>query len=171
MSGLKLVDGTVVDIGVELDAERRIVLSPRDPVFITDFVTLSGLDTDAMATGDALGTKNLFTGIPTSGVIHSIVVADAAKQSINLDVYFFSGDIAGTANNAAFDPTDIEIKTSLGVVLVDTWKANADNSIGSIDNIGLPYSVPSGIIYFQLVTRGTPTFVGQDISIRLGIIV
>lgn len=171
MPGQKMAPGTLVDIGVELDAEDRIVISPRDPVFITDFVTLAGLNTDIMASGDALGTKNLFSGIPKSGVIHSIVVADAAGQTANLDVYFFSGDIAGTANNAPFDPTDIEIKTSLGVVLVDTWKVNSDNSIGSVDNIGLPYAAPSGILYFQLVTRGTPTFVAQDISIRLGIVV
>lgn len=140
------------------------------PVELTPFKTLV-VDTNIMASGDALGAKSSFANIPRRGTIMSVVVADNAKQSVNLDIYLFSADIAGTATNAAFDPTDAELLTCVGVILVDTWKANNDNSIGSIDNVGLPYYAPGGVLYFQCVTRGTPTYAAvDDVSIRLGIL-
>ena len=171
MSGLKLVEGTVIDTGIFLDGEDRIVLSPEDTTHITEFITLV-VAGGAMTTGDALGGKIQFDNLPRSGVIHSIIINDAAKQSANIDVYFYTGDIVGTADHDPFAPTDIEQLLGTGVVLVDTWKANSDSSIGSVDNIGLPYNVPSGTLYVHLVTRGTPTYVAAtDVSIRLGIVV
>ncbi|MAH50720.1 hypothetical protein CMI37_33180 [Candidatus Pacearchaeota archaeon] len=137
--------------------------------YLSPFVDVT-VDTDIMASGDALGAKNSFV-VPRFGTIHSIVVRDAAKQSANLDVVFFAEDITGTATNAAFDPTDAELLTCIGAVLVDTWKAFNDNSLGSVDNVGLPFYAPASRIYFQCVTRGTPTYVAAtDIQVRIGVI-
>ena len=66
------------------------------PIWITDYVDVV-VDTDIMASGDALGAKNSFSGVPERGMIHSVTVRDAAKQSVNLDVVMFDTDITGTA--------------------------------------------------------------------------
>lgn len=128
------------------------------------------VDTSIYASGDALGTVQSVT-IPLGGVIESIVVNDRAKASVNLDVVFFKAAIAETAENGAFDPTDAELTTSLGSVLVSTWKAFANSSQGVAANIGLVYETLGGTIYFQCVTRGAPTYVATtDVEVILGIV-
>jgi len=138
-------------------------------VYITPFVNVV-VDTDIMASGDSLGAKNSFN-VPEHGMIMSVVALDAEKQSANFDIVFFQADIGTYATNAVFSPSDAELLTSMGSVLVDTWKAYEDNSQGVVDNVGLPYWAPGGVLYFQCVTRGTPTYVAtSDIQIRLGIV-
>ena len=128
------------------------------------------VDTSIYASGDALGTVQSVT-IPLGGVIESIVVNDRAKASVNLDVVFFKTTIAETAENGAFDPSDAELTTSLGSVLVSTWKAFANSSQGVAANIGLVYETLGGTIYFQCVTRGAPTYVATtDVEVILGIV-
>lgn len=87
---------------------------------MTSFVNVV-VDTDAMVSGDALGAKNSFN-VPEGGVIMSVVARDAAKQSVNFDIFFFDTDVAGTATNAALDFTDAELLTAQGSVLVDTGR-------------------------------------------------
>lgn len=139
-------------------------------VYVTPYVTLA-VGTAIYTSGDALGAKSSFPNVPEKGTIMAINVRDADKESVNLDVVFFASDIVGTDANAAFAPTDAELLTSLGAVLVDTWKAFSDNSMGSVDNVGLPYWAPGGVLYFQCVTRGTPTYTTTtDIALSLSIV-
>ena|SRR3990167_7822704 len=139
-------------------------------VYLTPFVNV-GVNTDIYASGDALGAKATFTNVPEHGVIHSIMVIDRDAESVNLDLVLFRSDIAGTAANAAFAPSDAELSTLVGSFLVDTWKTFSDNSIGMESNIGLPYWAPSGVLTFQCVTRGTPTYTATtDLLIALGIV-
>ncbi|MAH47117.1 hypothetical protein CMI37_14920 [Candidatus Pacearchaeota archaeon] len=123
-------------------------------------ITDIGVDTDIYASGDALGVKSSFASVPAHGVIRSVIVIDRDKESVSLDLVLFSADITGTAANAAFDPTDAELDTCVGAILVDTYKAFNDNSIGQTPAAfeGLPYWAPAGVLYFQCVTRGTPTY-------------
>ena len=130
-------------------------------VYVTPYVELA-VGTALYASGDALGAKASFPNVPEHGVIMAVTVIDRDKESVNLDVVFFNADIAGTAANDAFDPTDAELQTSPGSVLVDTWKAFNDNSQGSVANLGRPYWAPAGVLYFQCVTRGTPTYTATD---------
>ena len=137
----------------------------------TKFVELVVSTTPAYTAGDALGAKSSFTSLPEHGVIMSVAVIDRDKESANLDIVLFDTDIGGTTDNAAFSPSDAELQTCLGAILVDTWKAFDTNSFGIVDNVGLPYWAPSGTIFFQCVERGTPTFTAtDDIRIALGIV-
>ena len=139
-------------------------------VYVAPYVDV-GVDTNIYASGDALGIKKSFSNIPEHGVIMAVTVIDRDKESVNLDLVLFYKDIAGTAANAAFAPTDAELATSPGSILVDTWKAFGDNSQGVVDNVGLPYWAPSGVLYFQCVTRGTPTFTAAtDLWISISIV-
>ena len=132
----------------------------------TEFVDVV-VDTSLMSSGDALGAKKQFT-VPVHGEIIGVVVRDAAKQSANLDIVFFNTDIVGTATNAAFAPSDAELLTAVGSVLVDTWKAFSSNSLGVESNIRMPYWAPGGTLFFQCVTRATPTYAAaSDVQISI----
>ena len=139
-------------------------------VYRTPFVDIA-VNTDIYASGDALGEKNSFPNVPEHGTIMAVNVIDRDSENVNLDVVFFSRDIEGTADNAAFDPTDAELSDCLGAVLVDTWKVFADNSLGSESNVALPYWAPTGSLFFQCVTRGTPTYTAvTDVLVSVSIV-
>ena len=125
-------------------------------VYVTPFIDV-GVNTDIYASGDALGAKTSVR-VPQTGIIESIMVIDRDSENVNLDVVLFHTDIAGSAANAAFAPTDVELSTLVGSVLVDTWKVFSTNSMGIETAIGLAYRAPGGVLYFQCVTRGTPTY-------------
>ena len=126
-------------------------------VYMAPFVQLT-TDTSLMTDGDALNTKATFTNVPEHGVIHTIMVIDQDKESVNCDMVMFRKDFTAVAINAAFDIVDTDMPNLIGAVLVGTWKAFNDNSLGIVTNIGLPYWAPGGVISFQLVTRGGPTY-------------
>ena len=139
-------------------------------VYWTPYVQLT-VDTGIYASGDALGVKNSFPNVPEHGTIMSVIVIDRDSENVNLDLVLFTTDIAGTADNAPFAPTDAELSTSLGSILVDTWKTFSTNSQGVETNIALPYWAPAGRLYFQCVTRGAPTYTATtDVLIALGIV-
>ena len=135
-------------------------------IFQTGFVDLV-VDTNLMSSGDALGAKQQFT-VPVHGEVIGVVVRDAAKQSANLDIVLFNKDITGTATNAAFAPSNTELLTAVGAILVDTWKAFSTNSLGVESNIRMPYWAPGGTLFFQCVTRATPTYAAaSDVQISI----
>ena len=136
-------------------------------VYVTPYVTLV-ISTGIYASGDALGAKASFPHVPPHGTIMSINVIDRDSEAVNLDVVFFRVDIAGSADNAAFAPTDAELQNCEGAYLVDTWKTFSTNTLGAESNIGLSYWAPSGTLYFQCVTRGTPTYTATD-DVRIAI--
>jgi hypothetical protein len=139
-------------------------------IYVTPFLQLA-TDSSIMADADALTTKANFTNIPEHGVIHSIVVIDRDKESANLDVVMFRADYTAAAINAAFLVADSDLSNLIGAVLINTWKAFSDNSVGVATNIGLPYWAPAGKIYLQLVTRATPTYAAStDLLISLSIV-
>lgn len=139
-------------------------------VYITPYVNIA-VDTAIYASGDALGEKNSFPNVPEHGTIMAVNVIDRDSEAVNLDLVLFSRDIAGSADNAAFAPSDAELSDCQGAVLVDTWKTFSTNSLGSESNVALPYWAPTGSLYFQCVTRGTPTFTATtDVLVQLGIV-
>ena len=139
-------------------------------VYITPFRDV-GVDTDIYTSGAAIGAATTFPNVPEHGVIHSVMVIDRDKESVNLDLVLFRAAFTGTAANAAFDPSDADMSNCVGSVLVDTWKAFNASSFGVVDNVGLPYWAPGGVLYFQCVTRGTPTYTAAtDLLIAIGIV-
>ena len=140
------------------------------PIHTSPFVDV-GVDTNIYASGDALGVKASFPSVPKRGVIMAVQVIDRDSEDVNLDLVLFNVDIAGTAVNAAFAPSDAELLDLVGSILVDTWKTFSTNSHGIVDNVGLPYWAKDGSLYFQCVTRGTPTYtLVTDLLISISIV-
>ena len=130
-----------------------------------------GVDTNAYTSGDALGAF-IILNVPEHGVIHTIQIIDRDSENVNLDVEMFNRAIVGSAANAAFAPTDAELSYLAGAVLISTWKTFSTNSMGIATAIGLPYWAPSGRLWVQCVTRGTPTYAAAtDVLLSLSIVV
>jgi len=138
-------------------------------VYRSPFVNLA-VETGIYASGDALGEKNSVT-LPEHGVIMAVVAQDRDKEDVDFDIVMFLSDITGTTDNAAFDPTDAELNGCLGSITVTGYKDFNDNAIATVDNVGLPYWATDGNVYFQCVTRGTPTYTATtDLSISFMVV-
>ena len=128
--------------------------------------------TGIYTTGDALGAKASFQNVGNKGKIVSANVVDADPESANLEIILFRSDISGTPDHDPFAPSDDELKTYVGVVLVDTWKAFSTNAVGSTPPTfeHVPYWSPGGVLYFQCVTRATPTYTAAtDILVSISV--
>jgi len=146
----------------------------------TDIITvaLDGVDTSAYASGDLIDDKITITDADNtksvSGVIHSVVVTDLAKQSADLDLVIFDSDPSSTTftDNGAFDVDDTDLPKIVGVAQITTHVTFNDNSVSIAHGTNIPFRVPSGVsLYGALVSRGTPTYVSAtDLQVRIGIL-
>ena len=140
-------------------------------IFQTPFVQLV-IATGIYDSGDALGAKASFPNVGNRGKVVGATVVDADPESANLEIVLFREDISGTPDHDAFAPTDAELQTYVGAVLVDTWKAFSTNAVGSPATTfeHVPYWAPGGILYFQCVTRATPTYTATtDILVSISV--
>ncbi len=130
------------------------------------------VDTSLYASGDALGEKNSVTSVPERGTIVGVFAVDRDSEDANFDIVLFKQDITGTSDNAAFDPTDAELDTCIGVITVNRWHTFNDNSVGmeAVNARVIGYDVPGGTIFFQCVTRATPTYTATT-DVRLSFLI
>jgi len=131
-----------------------------------------GVETGAYAAGDALGSKQSFSGgLPEHGYLVGVVVQDHDQEHPVIDVVFFdSADIAGSTDNAVFAPTDAELATAMGAVRVnDTdYFDFSTNSLGVVGDFRLPYWSSGGSLFFQCVVRQAHTFTAiTDVQIAI----
>ncbi len=142
-------------------------------IYWTPFVDV-GVDTSIFAANDALGAKNSFTNIPEHGTIMAVSVIDRDSEDALISLVLFHTDIAGSAANAAFAPSDAELSTCVAAISVPVanYFTFDTNSIAIVDNIGLPYWTPGGVLFWQLVNgTGTPTYTAAtDLLVALGIV-
>ena len=148
---------------VRLIGDVRVVSKP----FATPWVQPLGMDTAAYAAGDAVGIKGAFY-VPKRGIVQSVNVLDQSDQQIQFDIVLFDGNFTGGTNNAAFDMADEDADDFIEDV---GYTGFADNALASVHNIGLQYVAPQGRLWFQVVTRGAPTYAAvTDLRFRLHIL-
>lgn len=117
---------------------------------------------DALDAGDALGTTFTIPNVTTvPGQGWELVTAhllDRSDQAIATELALFKEPIAGTANDAAFAPTDDELNNYAGTVSWTTFFNNNANTVSTVANPGIQGNTgTTPHLYGQLVTRGTPT--------------
>lgn len=133
-------------------------------------VHVAGSDYSAAdAIGGGIAFERLVPGDGGSCIIETVTVIDQADQGANLDIFLFDDQITFTADNAAFDPSDADMLKCIGVITVDTWNAADKSTIGTEKSVGLAVQVAPGkqALWAQLVTRGTPTYVADQLHVRL----
>ena len=137
-----------------------------------------GVNNRIYAFGDLLGDKFTITGLPNSvtiketPVLMSVTVVDMNGQNAAMDLIFFDQDPVNTTftNNTALDIDPADMAKIIGVIKVDAvdYVPFADNSAACIYNIGLP--LENDTMYACLVSRDTPTYLVNGLSLILGLI-
>ena len=103
----------------------------------------------------------------------SVSVGDANKQNSELELLFFDADPAAstiTENNPVNITVDELSQASGSVTILATdYKDYATNSVATLKNVGLPLWSNSGStgMYLAVVSRGTPTYTANGLSISL----
>ncbi len=165
-------DGALVDATVH--AIRTLAGGAATAVSQTPTITAG-----AYSAGDALGGKLTFAGAARAaggtGVIHSVVLTDAAKQDANIDLVLFDQDFTATADNAAFDPSDEDLANVIGIIpIYSTDYADFnDNSAACVRQVGMQFkcSGTGTALYGQMVIRDADTYAAtDDVTVKLMIL-
>ena len=141
------------------------------------------ISTDIYADGDLIGSAEISLPLAvradglaeSSGIIQAVIITDLAAQGADIDVYFFDRELANTTftDNAAWDISDVDLLTLIGVAAIIDWRTLNDNSNGQLLNLGLPFVIPANAtaLFAVIVSRGTPTYVTSlDLTLRVAIL-
>lgn len=133
------------------------------------------LDTEAYADGDVLTNAcvsfdNLVGADALSGVIHRMVVADAAAQNAPIELWLFPTNVAASnGSNQVFSMTSNIAATTIGVIGTGTYVSMGSNSVAVASNIELPVVLPSTTLYGLPVTRAAATYAVASLKITLDV--
>ena len=126
------------------------------------------------AAGDAVGGLLEFPFAGGSdgqgGRIVGAAVVDEGDQAAALKLALFDVTFTATADQAAFDPSDDDMRNCIGIIdfAAADYAGGVNNQIATKSNLGMPY-VPVGTSLFgQLFTSGTPTYPAtNDLTVKL----
>ena len=128
----------------------------------------------AYAAGDAVGIQFGFdVGCP-SGVIHTALLFDLDDEGIELYLHLYKRPIVGTADNAAYAPSDAEELSKVGTLDFTTFINSGNNQSSQISSAGIAFVCDqsyAGNLFAQAATNGAPNIAaGNDYWIRLTIL-
>jgi hypothetical protein len=130
----------------------------------------------AYSANDAVGALMTFNNAvrATGGraKIHTVVLNDLGVTANVLNLWLFSDSIAAIADNAAWDPSDTELLTCVGVIQIAAadYLVATDNQAATKVNVGFVYNCTGTALYGQFECVGTPTYASTaDLKLRLQI--
>ena len=137
-------------------------------------------DTGIYASGDLIGGKltlsNVLEMSGGGGVIHSVVVADKAKQNSALDIVIFDSDPSATTftDQSALTIADADLLKIVGIIPIAAtdYRSFADNSCADLKSVGLIVKgSATSTLYACVVSRGTPTYASaSDLQLKIKIL-
>ncbi len=132
---------------------------------VPNLTTAGALDAD-----DAAGDRFIIPNVPKSGIIVSAWLFDLAAQTVQVDLFFSGEEFTGGSDDAAWDVDDADLDKLSHITFTNAdFRSHSDNSKAQVDNLGIGYEAPQGVLWCQLVARGTPTYVADSLSVRLAI--
>jgi len=140
------------------------------------FVVTPVISTGIYASGDAIGPiQSILKAVSSSdqsGIISSFVISDEDGQDAPLDVIIFESSVTGGSDNAAYAPSQAEVNASVGAfsVLAGDYIAAGALSIATVKPAFEFQFDQSTTLFFQLVSRGTPTYSATD-SLQLKFVI
>lgn len=131
--------------------------------------------TSGYVIGSVVTLNDFSRGNNGTGIIQSIIIQDLSKQSAALDVIFFDALPTGTyTNNTECDIADADITKIIAIknIVAADYVSFKDNSAACLSGLAIPYqtTVDSNKIYVLFVTRGTPTYVANELSCAIGVL-
>ena len=143
-----------------------------------DGVTLgvsSTAATAAYADNDLVGSL-MTVNVGKSGILQFLTLQDLSAQNAALEVLVFTSNPGSTTftDNAAVDVADADLprcKFQFSIGAGD-YVSLADNSIGTVKNLALPYATADGNLYVALRSAAaTPTYTASELSATFGLLV
>ena len=145
-------------MGLLIDRIREItgLVKVASRLYVTPWIDIPGIAAaDAFDANDAVG--NVFEiPVPKFGIIREFKLLDPSDVTLALTAHIFDRRFTGAASDAAFT-----IGTSDARAWVTSATFNAPVDLGGIkvaEVVGTSYYLaPSGVLYCQCSTTGTPT--------------
>ncbi len=150
-----------------------ISVQPRP--FDTDWINITGMATASVYTAlDAVGNLFEVPGLPLAGEIRTVLIQDQDKEEIASVLHLFDASlITATGDHDAFDVVAADMQKQVGEIPISNadYSTSANSSFATVANLGFRFTAPSGILYCQWKTLGTPTIaVSTRLQVRfLGI--
>lgn len=160
---------------IPADATKGLAVNQRPTVVrlqVTPTVSTSPAYTAKDCVGGLMTFSNAVRSSGGSGTLMAVQVVDKDQEMKDVDLVLFDRSITATTDNAVFDPTDAELANCIGWVPlgVGMYADFNDNSLLSVNSVGLDFVLNGTDLIGQLVTRGTPTFSAtSDIVVTLTI--
>ena len=98
------------------------------------------------------------------GVIQSVVIIDDDLEDSELDLVLFDRTFTAMADNAAWSPSDADNQNCIGHITIGAEKYcdGDDNSIATVVNCGLAFTLSGTSMFGQLVIRDGNTYTATD---------
>lgn len=176
VQGMKLYDGT--DGGTDPipgTAARGLYVDPR-PKVSTIQATPTISTSPAYAAKDAIGGLLTFANAARAAGgacrVEALQLLDKGQQMSPIDLLLFDRSITAPADNAAFNPSDLELGYCVGVIPISGghYADEATNSVASL-TVGLEVVLNGTDLYAVAVARSTPTYTSSsDLVWRLTVL-
>lgn len=139
---------------------------------MVDWIVVPGIGPGvAYVADDTMGTQFRVPLGTTSGIIQTVLIGDMDKERLGFEILFFREPITQIADNAPFQPSDVDRTKFAGhiTVLAGDYagvSGFADNAFATLRNVGFAFVAPAGWLIAQLVTRGAPNYTAAtDLSL------
>lgn len=175
---VKLCDGSLNSAAaIKGSVTKGLYVDPRISstlISATPTVTASGIYAAKDAIGGIMSFANAARTSADGGVLESVTIVDKAQQMAAMDLVLFNASPGGTfTDNSAFDPSDADLLTVVGVVPIvgaDYFDFN-DNSVAHRSGLGIIYHCAATTLYGALIARGTPTYAAtSDVTVTVGVV-
>jgi hypothetical protein len=156
---------SITPMTVDANGSSAVVAGGYTTVKTVPITTTAGAYTAGFCIG-GLQTVTLFSRVAVgSGIVNSIIAANLTTNQAAFGVVFFDSEPTGTTftDHQALDIADADLNKILGVVqvLASNYQNFADNSVATVMNQGLAFSLPAGrTIYFTVIANSASTFAG-----------
>ncbi len=145
---------------------------------LDDVITIDATpDTNVLADGDVAFDTQEVAGFSTAAnitsILQSVTVIDVDDQGVGIDLIFFNANTSLGTENSAPDVDDTEAQNIIGRVQVGagSFYDVGESKIACVYGIGLPMKAGTGgSVWMAGISRGTPTYAGGHIYIKLGVL-
>ena len=126
---------------------------------------------------DAVGGLLTFANVArVSGgtvMIHSVAIADLAKQSAALTLVLFDRTFTATTDNDPFDPADADLANCVGVIPITPgdYQVFNDNAAATLRGVALVATLNGTSLFGQLMlpSGSAPTYAStSDLTVKIG---
>jgi hypothetical protein len=144
--------------------------SVETDLYYVEFQLQTILAASAYSSADAVGSV-FSVPVPKNGVIRNAKLIDPDDDTLALTVHLFTSPITGVADNAAGTFTAAEARGWVSSIVFTTTPLDIGGAkVMETTTMSSHYATPTGMLYGQCTTSGTPTIaIGAMPLIKLGI--